>query len=89
MSILASFSRILSLFLSKTNLVHAFKTFFRNNEIKSEFSDSNCKIHLFCSTNAVKSSKGTEPSMFSCTYHSGANNMLFHPIKLYLRSDDH
>lgn len=70
MNMLASFSRILSLFLSKTNLIHAFKTFFRNNEIKGECSDSNCKIHLFCSTNEVKSSKGTEPSMFSCTVHT-------------------
>ena len=56
----------------ENELVHAFKVFVRNNEIKDERSDSNCKIHLFCSTNAIKSSERTESSMFffSCTVYT-------------------
>lgn len=54
----------------ENKLVHAFKAFVRNNEIKGERSDSNCKIHLFCSTNAVKSSERTESSMLFCTVHA-------------------
>ena len=48
----------------------------RNDDIKNEKMNariSSCKIHLFCSTNAVKSSEGTESTDSFCTLSESSN----------------